>query len=184
MNSSEQGYFALRAVEFGDRQQFEYVLNLASARDVKNRGKRVRGYNYGHWQTVKRELMQRVVYEKFRQNQPLCEALLRTGFVRLVEASTDRYWAAGLRITDEAIHSSNNWPGRNELGWLLMRVRDQLRPLPHHVHQINKHYVVFQEAAPDYVVALAAEPHVQPYAVRINNKTVNAVRQLQIAILW
>ncbi|KAL3121850.1 hypothetical protein niasHT_006433 [Heterodera trifolii] len=180
MHSSEQGYFALRAVEFGDRQQFEYVLNLASARDVKNRGKHVRGYNYGHWQTVKREHMLRVVYEKFRQNQPLCEALLRTGFVRLVEASTDRYWAAGLRITDEAIHSSNNWPGRNELGRVLMRVRDQLRPLPQHVHHINKHYVVCQAAAPDYVVALAAEPHVQPYAVRINNETVNAARQLQI----
>jgi len=69
------------------------------------------------WEAVKDALMLEAVLAKFTQHDDLREILLGTGQARLVEHTTnDSYWADG-----------GDGSGKNMLGMILMKVRDQLR---------------------------------------------------------
>ena len=71
------------------------------------------------WEQVKNEIMYSTVLAKFTQNDALRELLLATGDAEIVEhTKNDSYWGDG-----------GNGSGRNELGKILMRVREELRPV-------------------------------------------------------
>ncbi len=70
------------------------------------------------WEAVKDEVMYTALRAKFTQHAELGEQLLATGTATLVEhTANDRYWADG-----------GNGRGKNMLGILLMRLRDELAP--------------------------------------------------------
>jgi len=69
------------------------------------------------WESVKVDAMTRAVRAKFAQHDDLRALLLDTGDTRIVEhTSNDSYWGDG-----------GDGSGRNMLGTILMRVRDELR---------------------------------------------------------
>ena len=69
------------------------------------------------WEGVKDQIMLEVVRAKFTQHEDLKAILLGTGDAKLVEHTTnDSYWGDG-----------GDGSGKNRLGQLLMRVRDELR---------------------------------------------------------
>jgi ribA/ribD-fused uncharacterized protein len=69
------------------------------------------------WEEVKGEIMHEALLAKFTQHPELRRQLLETGDARIVEhTARDRYWGDG-----------GDGSGRNMLGRLLMRVRDELR---------------------------------------------------------
>jgi ribA/ribD-fused uncharacterized protein len=71
------------------------------------------------WESVKDAVMHKAVTAKFSQHVDMRELLLSTGDARLVEhTGNDAYWGDG-----------GNGRGRNKLGQILMRVRDELRGL-------------------------------------------------------
>jgi len=69
------------------------------------------------WESVKDDVMYRAVKAKFTQHEALRTLLLDTKDAELVEHTTnDAYWADG-----------GDGTGKNMLGKILMRVRDELR---------------------------------------------------------
>lgn len=69
------------------------------------------------WEQVKDDVMAMALHAKFTQHRELREQLLATGDATLVEhTANDRYWADG-----------GDGRGRNMLGTLLMRLREELR---------------------------------------------------------
>ena len=69
------------------------------------------------WEAVKDAIMFEAVMAKFTQHAELREVLLATGDVTIVEhTENDSYWGDG-----------GDGGGRNMLGVILMRVRDELR---------------------------------------------------------
>ena len=69
------------------------------------------------WEAVKDRIMHDAVLAKFTQHADLCETLLQTGDATIVEhTANDAYWGDG-----------GDGHGRNMLGQILMRVRDELR---------------------------------------------------------
>ena len=74
------------------------------------------------WDTNKLAVMQQAVYEKFRQNPHLHDALRRTGNTTLVESTKDYFWGTGATLTSTEI-KTKTWKGRNQLGQILMSVR-------------------------------------------------------------
>ncbi|MBQ4111697.1 MAG: nicotinate (nicotinamide) nucleotide adenylyltransferase [Clostridia bacterium] len=70
------------------------------------------------WERVKLSFMEEIVYAKFSQNEDLRELLLSTGHAILKEGNTwnDIFWGV----------SRKTGRGKNHLGKILMRVRDQL----------------------------------------------------------
>ena len=68
------------------------------------------------WEQAKDEIMHRAVLAKFTQHAKLRELLLATGDAEIVEHSrNDSYWADG-----------GDGKGRNQLGKILMQVREEL----------------------------------------------------------
>ena len=69
------------------------------------------------WEEVKFDIMYELVYDKFNRNQKLRQKLLLTDNEELVEGNTwgDRIWG------------KCNGKGQNNLGKILMRVREELR---------------------------------------------------------
>ena len=71
------------------------------------------------WEAVKESIMHEVVLAKFTQHADLRAILLRTGDSTIVEhTENDRYWGDG-----------GDGSGKNRLGQILMRVRDELRSI-------------------------------------------------------
>jgi ribA/ribD-fused uncharacterized protein len=69
------------------------------------------------WEQVKAQVMQRAVLTKFLTHLDIQAVLLSTGHEELVENSpTDYYWGCGHTRT-----------GQNQLGRILMQVRDDIR---------------------------------------------------------
>jgi ribA/ribD-fused uncharacterized protein len=68
------------------------------------------------WENIKDDIMYQVVKAKFTQNEDLKERLLATGEEHLEEGNTwgDKYWGVC------------NGVGKNRLGKILMKVRDEL----------------------------------------------------------
>lgn len=69
------------------------------------------------WESVKDQVMLEAVRAKFTQHEELKAVLLSTGHAKLIEhTAKDDYWGDG-----------GDGSGKNRLGQLLMRVRDELR---------------------------------------------------------
>lgn len=69
------------------------------------------------WESVKDQIMHEAVLAKFTQHADLREVLLATGNAKIVEhTENDHYWGDG-----------GDSSGRNKLGQILMRVREELR---------------------------------------------------------
>ena len=101
----------------GRRKEF---INLTPS-EGKRLGRHVRIRK--DWESVKDDIMYRIVKCKFTQHEDLKRRLIDTGDEELLEGNTwnDTYW--GIDI--------NTRQGYNKLGKILMRVRDEIRS--HHV---------------------------------------------------
>jgi ribA/ribD-fused uncharacterized protein len=90
------------------------VLAATTFKDIKAAGRKVKLRN--DWEDVKDNIMYEVVRAKFFQNPVLAEKLLATGNQELIEGNTwgDTYWGVC------------NGVGKNMLGKILMRVRQEL----------------------------------------------------------
>lgn len=72
------------------------------------------------WEKIKESVMYDVLKAKFTQHDDLKETLLSTGDAELIEDSpVDWYWGCG-----------SNGTGKNRLGKLLMKLREELRNGP------------------------------------------------------
>ena len=86
---------------------------MIAARMGRDRSKGLRA----DWESVKDEIMLKAVRAKFGQHKELAEILLRTGDAMIIEhTENDSYWGDG-----------GHGRGKNMLGQILMRVRDELR---------------------------------------------------------
>lgn len=79
------------------------------------------------WREKAVNIMRKGVFEKFRQNPHLLQHLIATSDKIIVEASTNKFWGCGIDIDDPDVVFDNLWRGRNELGKVLMYVRDLLK---------------------------------------------------------
>lgn len=106
-----------QAQKFEDERDRDAVRKantpMLAARIGRDRKRKLRR----DWEAVKVSVMREALDAKFEQHDDLRELLLSTGDARLVEhTENDDYWGDG-----------GDGSGRNELGRLLMKVRDGLR---------------------------------------------------------
>lgn len=112
--TSEHAYQASKSEDSNIQMQ---ILNLPTPGATKRAGKTIKLRS--DWEEIKIDIMTEIVLEKFRQNPDLKARLLATGDAHLEEGNTwnDRFWG---------VCPPNSGKGRNELGKILMLVRDCL----------------------------------------------------------
>ncbi|HEX5245217.1 MAG TPA: NADAR domain-containing protein [Tepidisphaeraceae bacterium] len=112
---TSEHYF--QAQKFADADQREAIRKakgaMIAARMGRDRGKKLKD----DWEQIKIDVMTRAVRAKFTQHADLRAILLGTGDATLVEHTrNDAYWGDG-----------GDGSGKNMLGQILMKIRDELR---------------------------------------------------------
>jgi len=76
-----------------------------------------------NWNQIREALMESIVRDKFTRNVKLKTLLLKTGNMTLVEGNIwhDNFWG------DCTCRDCKGFRGKNSLGEILMKVRDELR---------------------------------------------------------
>ncbi len=125
--NNEQFMMYCKAKLFGDEEIAKKILQASNPREHKALGRKVKGFSEDVWNAKCELYVQKGCHAKFSQNPHLLRALSDTEGTELVEASPfDRIWGVGLAASDPRIMDKANWLGRNRLGNVLMRVRDEL----------------------------------------------------------
>jgi len=79
------------------------------------------------WDRHSLHIVKRGVKAKFMQNPEMLEELLSTGSALLAEcAGKDTVWGIGINLHDPGWKQVENWRGSNNLGRILMEVREEL----------------------------------------------------------
>jgi len=112
--SVEHAYQAAKTLSETERK---FIKKLRKPVEAKRAGKKVR--LRANWESIKKQVMEELVRDKFTRHAHLKVALLKTGDVELQEGNTwnDYFWGVDLKTKH----------GQNNLGKILMKVRDELR---------------------------------------------------------
>lgn len=126
--TAEHWMMAQKALLFGDKINFDKIVNCEKPGEAKELGRQVLGYDDVIWNEKKFEIVKQGNIHKFRQYPELADYLLHTENRVLVEASpVDRIWGIGLAQDNQDITNVDAWQGENLLGFALMEVRDYLK---------------------------------------------------------
>jgi ribA/ribD-fused uncharacterized protein len=112
--TSEHYFQAQKFAETPDEEEVRQAESpMVAARMGRSRKRSLRK----DWEAIKDSIMYEAVLAKFTQHDDLRQVLLATGDGTIVEhTENDRYWGDG-----------GDGSGRNKLGQILMRVREELR---------------------------------------------------------
>lgn len=116
-----------KAVLFGDERAADAVLADPDPASAKAVGRTVAGFDGAMWAAHRFAAVVDGNRAKFGSDAALRDYLLGTGDQVLVEASpVDAIWGIGLAADHADAAVPSRWPGRNLLGFALMRVRADL----------------------------------------------------------
>lgn len=126
-NCSEQYMMYGKARLFEDHETAKQILAADRPGKQKDLGRKVRGFKDEIWRQNARDIVYRANEAKFLQNEALLKHLLNTGKTILVEASpVDPIWGIGLAEDHPDAKIRQKWRGKNWLGEVLTRLRDDL----------------------------------------------------------
>ena len=127
-SSMEQYMMYEKAVLFKDQTTAEKILQTDDVAQIKALGRTVQNFDDKVWTKEREGIVYNGASEKFRQNPELSEKLEKTGEEIIAECAVkDRIWGIGLSMKDEDRFIIDKWRGRNLLGRILMRVREDIR---------------------------------------------------------
>ena len=127
-HSVEQYFQYNKASAAKDEISMFNIMQAPTPRKCKEIGDRVKLFDSNIWEKECKTVMYNGCLSKFQQNPKLRDFLLKTGTRTLVEASSrDLYWGAGLSLRNPNLKNPSLWRGKNNLGEVLMEVRQALR---------------------------------------------------------
>ena len=127
-NCVEQYFTVEKARCFRDVVTIDKIMKSEKPSEMKFLTRNITGFNQSKWDEIAATTMLTGLRAKFTQNSILKDKLIATKDLELAEASkNDRVWGIGMSVTDPTAFDKKNWQGKNQLGNLLMKVRDELQ---------------------------------------------------------
>lgn len=128
--SSEQCFMAKKAEFFGDSEMYEAIINTDTPKKAKSFGRKVKNFDADKWMEVCFDKMYEACYAKFSQNEELKEFILSEEFEGkgFIEGSPfDAIWGVKMDWRNPDIDNELCWKGKNLLGKVLDKVRNDLK---------------------------------------------------------
>ena len=130
-NCNEQCMMYGKARMFNDLEAANKILSTKSQADQKAEGRKVKNFDQAIWEKRSLNLVYAGAKAKFTQHEDLYDLLMSTGDTELVEASRyDTIWGIGLDVSSPLSRDKTKWRGKNLLGIVLTRLRDNLKLEP------------------------------------------------------
>ena len=123
---SEQYIQHMKSQLFKDSQTINSILASTTAYQCKQLSRDIVNYNRDTWLTRAKELCTPGIRAKFEQNRNLCQILINTGNLKLIESSKDPDWGTGVPINDDRCLLQEHWANQGFLGEILESVRSYL----------------------------------------------------------
>lgn len=137
-NCSEQWMMAMKATLFNDEETLVQIMAEKDPGKQKILGRAVKNFNKELWDFVARELVYQGLLLKFTQNEDHLQELLATKGTTLVEAAKDdTIWGIGMAENQKGVEDPANWRGKNWLGEVLTKLRDDLISEPNYQENIH-----------------------------------------------
>jgi ribA/ribD-fused uncharacterized protein len=126
-NCVEQYMMWKKAKLFNDDAKANEILSVLNPWEHKAKGREVKNFDVNTWDKICKKVVYDACKAKFEQNPDLLDILLDTDGKILVEASpTDIIWGIGLSADDKRALIKDTWRGKNYLGEVLTKLRDDL----------------------------------------------------------
>jgi len=124
---TEQYMMHQKALLFKDYDIAKKIIESELPNEQKKLGRQVSNFDLNVWNDNARKIVYKGNHAKFTQNKKLYTKLMQTGNTLLVEASPyDKIWGIGMAEEDTGIDDESNWKGKNWLGEVITKVRDNL----------------------------------------------------------
>jgi len=116
--TAEHAFQAMKTTEDHERV---FIQELETPGRAKRAGRKVT--LRADWEDVKNQIMLEITRAKFNQNTTLARKLIETGSREIIEGNNwhDNYWG------NCSCHNCKHIPGKNVLGKILMKVREELK---------------------------------------------------------
>lgn len=126
-NCCEQYMMAQKALLFNSPRSYGQIMLASDPKDQKWMGRMIKGFVQSVWDDHARDIVYRGNYAKFTQHEDFKEKLLGTSGKLLVEANPrDDIWGIALDEYDPRRLKRATWRGKNWLGQVLTRVREDI----------------------------------------------------------
>lgn len=120
-------YMMVEKARLFEPSRIEMVLKAKTTKEVKLLGRSIKNFDEKIWKDKSFDIVYKGNIAKFSQNQDLKEFIFSTGNKVIVEASLyDKIWGIGMLENDKNASFPMKWNGENKLGFVLMRVREDL----------------------------------------------------------
>jgi ribA/ribD-fused uncharacterized protein len=125
---AEQMFMYKKAIFFGDEVRASLILNTIDPKRIKELSGQIYGFDKQAWMVNANDIMFHTVLNKFMQNNHMTQTLLNTKDKVLVYCNeADLDWGAGIHMQDPRLNQPFEWPGDNNLGFVMMKVRSVLQ---------------------------------------------------------
>ena len=127
-NCLEQYIMVEKARNFGDQQAVVRITKESNLVRQKQIGKTINGFHKQNWEEVAEEKILPGMLAKFTQNETCRAVLLNTGDNLLIEGNPhDLFFGAGVPLYSPDIWQPSKYKGKNVMGKMLQRVREQMK---------------------------------------------------------
>lgn len=125
--TAEHYMMAEKARLFNDLEKCQQILESFHPGEAKQFGREVKDFNLEIWEQNCKDIVFKGNYAKFTQHSEHKEFLIDTKGTLLIEASpNDLIWGIGLTEKKAKEMNPSEWPGKNYLGEILTKVRDEI----------------------------------------------------------
>ena len=115
-----------KALLFGDERKAKLIMEATEPKEIKELGKRIKGYNDSAWKAQAPSVIMTCNRQKVYDYPEVREYLTKTGNRKLGEATPDPFFGIGIHIGDVAVFNPAEWPGRNIMGTVLTELRSEI----------------------------------------------------------
>lgn len=120
-------YFQFQKANFAEKPNVMSAIKQANhPRDFKRLGDTIKDIG-SDWLPFAQNQMYKACLYKFQHDDRCRKFLLETNDTDIGEASTDITWGIGKRLNDPSAFKKETWSGKNLLGKILMRIRNELK---------------------------------------------------------
>lgn len=126
-NCPEQFFHYCKAIHFNDTESAQKIMSTLDPFSQLGYGKSVKNYNHASWNKKANQTLLKANRAKYEQNDEARKALFATGNATLAEASPSKEWGTGVRLHDKDSTDPTKWVGQNQMGQILMQIRDNLK---------------------------------------------------------